>query len=165
MDLPLNSLVCVPVTETNPAKFPAAIHEAEQTADAIELRLDYLPAEALPQLIAELRSRIAQIGKPLIFTFRPRQQGGKRDLSLQDRHNFWRGLPPEIINAIAFADFELDLVESFASEQPPVPWSKVICSWHNFDETPEDLIERFERMARTPAAVVKIATQANRIGR
>jgi 3-dehydroquinate dehydratase/shikimate dehydrogenase len=158
------SLICVPITETNVETFLATIREAEQTADTIELRLDYLPAEALPQLIAELRSRIAQISKPLIFTFRPREQGGKRDLTLQDRHDFWRNLPPEIINAIAFADFELDLVESFVGEQPPIPWSKVICSWHDFDETPDDLIERFERMARTPAAVVKIATQANRIG-
>src|SRR5574341_2698871 len=158
------SLICVPITEANVEAFLATIREAEQTADAIELRLDYLPAEALPQLIAELRSRIVQISKPLIATFRPHEQGGKRDLSLQDRRNFWRNLPPEIINSIAFADFELDLVESFASERPPIPWSKVICSWHNFDETPDDLIERFERMARTPAAVVKIAAQANRIG-
>ncbi len=160
----ISSLICVPITETNVEAFLATTGEAEQTADAIELRLDYLPAEALPQLIAELRSRIAQISKPLIFTFRLREQGGKRDLTLQDRLNFWRSLPPEITSAIAFADFELDLVESFAGEQPPIPWSKIICSWHNFAETPDDLIERFERMARTPAAVVKIATQANRIG-
>ncbi len=158
------SLVCVPITETDAEAFLATLDEAVHTADAIELRLDYLPAEALPQLIAELNSRITQITKPLIVTFRPREQGGKRDLTLQDRRNFWRSLPPEITSAIAFADFELDLVESFSGEQPPIPWSKVICSWHNFDETPNDLIERFERMARTPAAVVKIATQANRIG-
>jgi 3-dehydroquinate dehydratase/shikimate dehydrogenase len=161
---PAFPFICVPITETNAEAFLAATDEAAQIADAIELRLDYLSAEALPQLIVELRSRIERISKPLIFTFRPREQGGKRDLSLQDRHNFWRSLPPEITSAFAFADFELDLVESLAGDQPPVPWSKVICSWHNFDETPNDLMERFERMARTPAAVVKIATQANRIG-
>ena len=161
---PISSLICVPITETNAEAFLATTGEAEQVADAIELRLDYLPAGALPQFIAELRARIAHISKPLILTFRSGEQGGKRNLSLQDRHDFWRSLPPEIINAISFADFELDLVESFSGEQPPIPWSKIICSWHNFDETPDDLIERFERMARTPAAVVKIATQANRIG-
>ncbi len=159
-----SSPVCVPITETNTDAFLTALDEAKQIADAIELRLDYLPAESLPQVIAELNSRIAHISKPLIFTFRPREQGGKRDLTLQDRHIFWRSLPPEVTGAIAFADFELDLVESFAGEQPPIPWSKIICSWHNFDETPNDLTERFERMARTPAAVVKIATQANRVG-
>jgi 3-dehydroquinate dehydratase/shikimate dehydrogenase len=135
------SLICVPITENSDDAFFASLHEAEQTADAIELRLDYLSAVSLPRVIAELRSRIRQITKPLIFTFRPGGQGGKRDLS-----------------------FEIDLVESFADSPPPISWSKVICSWHNFDETPPNLIEQFERIERTPAAVVKIATQANLIG-
>jgi 3-dehydroquinate dehydratase / shikimate dehydrogenase len=160
----MNSIICAPITETNANTFLTTIHEAEQIADAIELRLDYLPAESLPQLIVGLSSCIARIGKPLIFTFRPREQGGKRDLSLQDRRDFWLGLPPEIVNSIAFADFEFDLVESFANERPPAPWEKVICSWHNFAETPHDLIARYELMAGAPAAVVKIVTQANRIG-
>jgi 3-dehydroquinate dehydratase/shikimate dehydrogenase len=161
--LPASSLICAPIIQTNAEAFLAMIREAERTADAIELRLDYLHAESLSQSLAELRLRIVQINKPLILTFRPREQGGKRDLTLQDRRNFWRGLPPEIVNSIAFADFELDLVESFAGEQP-VPWSKVICSWHDFAETPYDLIARYEQMAITPAAVIKIATQANRLG-
>ena len=97
MNLPSTySFICAPITETHVAAFLASIQEAEQVADAIELRFDYLPVESLPQLIVELASHIARISKPLIFTFRPREQGGKRDLSLQDRRDFWRGLPPEI---------------------------------------------------------------------
>jgi len=160
----LNPIICAPITETDARAFLAMIREAERSADAIELRLDYLPSESLPQLIVELSSRVARVSKPLISTFRPREQGGKRDLSLQDRRDFWRGLPPEFVSSIAYADFELDLVESFSAEGPPVPWEKVICSWHDFEETPHDLIARYERMADTPASVVKIATQANRIG-
>src|SRR6266511_1718169 len=159
----ISSLICAPITEVGPDSFLATIHEAERIADAIELRFDYLPAESLPQLIVDLSSSIARVSKPLIFTFRPREQGGKRDLSLQDRRDFWRGLPPEIVNSIAYADFEFDLVESFANELPPAPWEKVICSWHECAETPHDLIARYDQMASTPAAVVKIATQANRI--
>jgi 3-dehydroquinate dehydratase / shikimate dehydrogenase len=164
MNLPsTHSFICAPVTETHDAAFLASIQEAERIADAIELRFDYLPAESLPQLIVDLSSSIARVSKLLIFTFRPREQGGKRDLSLQDRRDFWRGLPPEIGASIAYADFEFDLIQSFADERPPVPWEKVICSWHDFAETPHDLIARYDRMAGTPAAVVKIATQANRI--
>jgi len=159
----MNSSICAPITETNADTFLTTIREAERIADAIELRLDYLPAESLPQLIVGLSSCIARIGKPLIFTFRPREQGGKRDLGLQDRRDFWRGLPPEIVNSIAYADFEFDLVESFTNEQPPAPWEKVICSWHDFAETPHDLIARYDRMASSPAAVVKIVTQANSV--
>jgi 3-dehydroquinate dehydratase/shikimate dehydrogenase len=160
----ISSLICVPITENIPDAFLTAIQEAELIADAIELRLDYLSGKSRPQLILDLYSRIVRIDKTIIFTFRPCEQGGRSDLTLEDRRNFWRSLPTELVDAISFADFELDLVESFAAGQPPVPWEKVICSWHNFDETPEDLIERFDRMARTPAAVVKIATKANRIG-
>src|SRR5262245_49402141 len=163
MLIELMRLICAPIIEVGPDSFLAAIHEAERVADAIELRFDYLPAESLPQLIVDLSSLIARVSKPLIFTFRPREQGGKRDLTLQDRRDFWRGLPPEITRSIAYADFEVDLVESFADEPPPAPWEKVICSWHDFAETPDDLIARYDRMASSPAAVVKIVTQANRI--
>jgi len=156
-------LICAPITNSGADAFLAAIYNAERSADAVELRFDYLPAESLQQALTGLRSGAGRIGKPLILTFRPREQGGDRELTLRDRRDFWRGLPPEIGAAIAFADFELDLVESFAGEQPPVPWSKVICSWHDFAETPYDLIARYERMAGAPAAVVKIATQANSI--
>jgi len=161
--LELSHLICAPITETRVEAFLISIRGAERIADAIELRFDYLPAESLPQLIAELSSQVAHVSKPLILTFRPREQGGKRNLSLQDRRDFWRGLPREIVNSIAYADFEFDLAESFANERPPMPWEKVICSWHDFTETPHDLIARYELMAVTPAAVVKIATQANRI--
>jgi len=158
-------LICTPITETETHNFLAAIAEAGATADAIELRFDYLSAESLSRVISELRTRqICKITKPLIVTFRPREQGGRRDLTLDERHRFWRSLPAEIVEAMAFADFELDLVESLGDSTPPVPWNKVICSWHNFDETPQRLIEQYDRMARTPAAVVKIATQAKRIG-
>ncbi|MCI0525372.1 MAG: shikimate dehydrogenase [Acidobacteria bacterium] len=156
-------MICVPITEADVNGFLATIHEADKIADAIELRLDYLPAKSLPRLIVELASSVERISKPLIFTFRPREQGGKRDLTLRDRRDFWRGLSPEIIKSIRFADFEFDLVESFVGEQPPIPWEKIICSWHDFAETPDDLIARYDSMAIAPAAVVKIATQANRI--
>src|SRR5262245_59934016 len=55
-----SSLICVPITEPDADSFVATIHEAEHVADAIELRLDYLPAESLPQLIVELNSHVAR---------------------------------------------------------------------------------------------------------
>ncbi len=157
----MNSFICAPITETQPEAFLAAIAEAAQSADVIELRMDYLDAEGRSIVL----NRLAELadGKRLLLTFRPREQGGQRDLSLKDRQEFWRNLPPAIASAITFADFEFDLVESFADGQPPVPWRKVICSWHDFDETPHDLIARYDLMANTPAVIVKIATMANRI--
>lgn len=154
------SYICVPITEANSEAFLVAIEAAAESADVIELRLDYLDGEHRAEVLNQLPE--AAKGKNLLLTFRPREQGGQQDLSLWDRQNFWRTLPPEIISAIRFADFEFDLVESLG-ESSPIPWEKVICSWHNFEETPDGLIARYEQMAVTPAAVVKIATMANRI--
>jgi 3-dehydroquinate dehydratase / shikimate dehydrogenase len=156
-------LICIPITETDPVNFLSTIREAESVSDAIELRLDYLNEEGLSHTLNQLRQDKRRISKPLILTFRPNEQGGKRILTLEERQNFWRMLPGEIIEAIAFADFEIDLTESFASNSP-VPWNKVICSWHSFEDTPENLLEIYQRLDRTKAAVNKIATQANRIG-
>jgi 3-dehydroquinate dehydratase/shikimate dehydrogenase len=62
---------------------------------------------------------------------------------------------------IDYADIELDMVERLAQTKFQIPWHKIICSQHNFDETPANLNEIYERIARTPAAIVKIATKAN----
>jgi len=155
-----NSYICAPIIETKPEAFLTAIEAAAQSADVIELRMDYLDEENRAVVLSQL-PEVGE-GKKLLLTFRPREQGGQRDLSLEARQSFWRGLPPEVTAAIRFADFEFDLVESFG-ENPPVPWDRVICSWHHFEETPEGLTERYDRMASTHAAVVKIATMANRI--
>lgn len=154
--------ICVPITETHPENFLEAIADAAPVADLVELRMDYLDAAGCAVVLRHLPA-LAD-GKSFLLTFRPREQGGRRDLSLQDRRNFWRALSPKVVSAIQFADFEFDLVESFSGEPPPVPWEKVICSWHNFEETPADLIARYDQMATAPASVVKIATMANRIG-
>ena len=159
-----DKLICIPITETSPDAFFAAIVEASQLADIVELRLDYLTAEDCATVIARLPAFISETGcKNLLLTFRPREQGGHRDLSLLDRQNFWRSLSQQIVEAIRFVDFEFDLVESLGGISP-VPWGKVICSWHNFENTPDDLLVRYDRMAATPSAVVKIATKANLIG-
>lgn len=163
MDVNLpTKLVCAPVTETRFDDFVKAAQNAAQIADAVELRLDYLaddPARSIQKL---LRPNLKILGqKPLILTYRPREQGGQKDLSFDDRVNFWRTF--EGWGSIAFADLELDLVEYLARTDAPIPWGQVICSWHNFAETPDGLLELYERMASTRAAIVKIATQAERI--
>ena len=157
----MQPLICVPITETKAETFLKAMTEAVQVADIIELRLDYLRDDELAKLLLALPDFDAV--KPLLFTFRPREQGGMRDLTLAGRLSFWRNLSNEIKALIAFADFELDLVEHLAMQTSPLPWEQIICSNHNFDETRANLHEIYERIARTPAAVVKIATKANRI--
>ncbi len=157
----MNKLLCVPITEISADSFLSAIDEAANIADIIELRLDYLPDPELAKVLAALPTQ--KLTKSLLFTFRPREQGGRRELPLATRLNFWRSLQSEILNLISFADFELDLVEHLADKIPPISWDKIICSNHNFDETPANIGETYDRIARTPAAIIKIATKVNSI--
>ena len=164
----MNQYVCVPITESRATDFMAALREADQVAEAIELRLDYLEATELPLLLDGLAREGGTLTAALVLTFRPSEQGGRREVTLAERREFWRGLAPSIRERATLVDFEFDLVESLVAEPlsdgPPVAWTKVICSWHDFGGMPGDLIARYERMAATPAAVVKIAAQANAIG-
>jgi 3-dehydroquinate dehydratase type I len=96
----------------------------------------------------------------LIFTLRPREQGGQRDLSLDERKAFWRSIPAELIGGSDFADLEIDVVEKYVLEGSPIPWQRVICSYHDFEGTPTDLNRIFDRLSRTPAHIIKVATLA-----
>ncbi len=157
----MQPLICVPITETKTLDFVRAIEEAEKTADIIELRLDYLMDKHPTYLLKILDTRQNQFRKPFILTYRPREQGGQLDITFNDRLRFWR--KSAAWDLVAFADIELDMVEQLAQTKFSIPWHKVICSHHNFDETPANLHEIYDRIARTPAAIVKIATKANRI--
>jgi 3-dehydroquinate dehydratase/shikimate dehydrogenase len=155
--------ICVPITERRADAFLAAITEAAELADAIELRLDYLDEDDLSAVMERLPRQLAALAKPAILTFRPREQGGQRDVDICDRIEFWRNLPPDLLHRMAFADLELDLVEALKPVQSPVPWQKVICSYHNLETTPDDIAAISDRIAATPAAVVKVATVARTI--
>ena len=159
----VRSYVCVPITEGEGERCIAAIREAEREADAIEVRLDYLAEGELPGVLAWLGAHGAGVEAALVLTFRPGEQGGRREVTLAERQAFWRGVGVEVLAAATWVDLEWDLVESWAGGGCPVAWEKVICSWHDFAGTPVDLNERYDRMAATPAAVVKLATMVERV--
>jgi 3-dehydroquinate dehydratase/shikimate dehydrogenase len=156
-------MICVPVTQAGAEQFLAAIGRAAVEADAIELRFDLLDEGELGRVLDELPGVIEGLDAKIIFTFRPGEQGGGRDLTLTERRRFWAELSPELRARLDYADFEFDLVESYAGEIPPVAWERVICSEHDFLHTPQDLGAIYDRLSATPARVVKIATMAERI--
>ena len=153
-------MICVPITDAQAREFLASLDEAEQVADCVEARLDFLDDDQLGDVMAALQTRPSI--KPLILTYRPLEQGGRKDLSLAMRQEFWRSIDRGLKDRMGYADLELDLVESFEGNGP-IPWEKVICSYHDFDRTPENLDDVFDRVLRTPARVAKLATQVKRV--
>jgi 3-dehydroquinate dehydratase / shikimate dehydrogenase len=124
-----------------------ACERAVELADWIELRLDCLE---------EIPDNFKEITRPLILTFRPSEQGGHRELTKAERQRFWSSNAPH--GETIWWDVEGDLVHDLAPD-----WSRVIVSHHDFSSVPTDLEQIYERLAQTPAAVIKIAVQANDI--
>ena len=139
--------ICVSVCEKDLDALHQTCERAVEWADLIELRLDCL--EEIPGKFPELTG-------PVILTFRPSEQGGHRELTSEARKRFWSSIAPRA--EAVWWDIEGDLVHDLAPD-----WSRVIVSHHDFSGVPNDLEQIYEQLARTPAAVLKIAVQANDI--
>jgi len=129
----------------------SSCERATEWADLIELRLDCL--KDLPEDAARVLNNFS---RPVILTFRPTEQGGHRDSTRAERQAFWTTLAPQIESD--WWDVEGDLAATLSINS-----SRIIVSHHDFSGVPEDLEQIYERLASTPAAVVKIAVQANDI--
>jgi 3-dehydroquinate dehydratase/shikimate dehydrogenase len=152
--------VCIPIHESTISALRLAAEDACRVADIIELRVDALNHDELRD--ADLSDLIRNLPRPVILTFRPSDQGGYRELNLSERLKFWsrhRQSPA------AFFDLEKDLVSELVThdlDQQP-DWTRVICSYHDFNGIPSDLNELYDQLAFTPARILKIAIKANDI--
>ena len=161
--------VCVPVCVRRADELRPSLERAAEVGDIVELRLDCLEASELDAARAQLGALLNTAGRPFIITYRPQEQGGGVRLSLAERAAFWRDAPQWLRGASAlgraFVDVELDLLESPHAESLGALFENftVICSHHDFQETPADLERIYERTARTRAGISKLATRANSI--
>ena len=119
-------------------------------ADAFEWRLDYLTHIDLKEL-ADLRSVIS---KPVIFTLRRKEEGGKYTGSEEQRLQEIQRL---CLLSPDFFDLEWDLPSEFIAEI--CQKTKVIGSYHNFIKTP-DLEKIYAQMQNQHFQQIKIATFA-----
>lgn len=123
-------------------------------AECIELRLDYLTElnlEAITHLLHQCPLRV-------IFTLRKPSQGGfyekEEPQRLQDLLNLCK-LNPD------YLDLEYDIADFFLqSIRLHYPDIKLICSYHNFKETPADLLALFEILKNPCFYAYKIVTHA-----
>lgn len=163
MDSPHKPRICISICESTVAALENAIAAAAKLCDLIEVRLDCLDPVELKRESLAITKALQDSGAESILTFRPCEQGGRRELDYAARYIFWvsRVSPA----SAGLCDIELDVAEGFNSSQSPplgpVDWSRIICSHHDFVGVPADLKQIYRRMARTPARVLKIAVQAD----
>ncbi len=149
-----NGKICVSVCAETADKLFEQIERAEELADVIELRFDCLRKNEIENAIRNL----PKIDKPYLATFRPKEQGGKRELSLGERLKFWEPLLLANKDKIFWTDFEFDM--SFVVNPQK---TLTIASSHDFSGASENLSATYEVFSITNADVLKTAVQANDI--
>ncbi|HGQ5745915.1 TPA: type I 3-dehydroquinate dehydratase [Streptococcus pneumoniae] len=124
-------------------------------ADIIEWRADYLPKEAILQVAPAIFEKFA--GRELVFTLRTRSEGGEIDLS-----------PEEYIHLIKevaqfyqpdYIDFEYYSYKDVLEEMLDFP--DLVLSYHNFQETPENMMEILSELTILNPKLVKVAVMAH----
>ncbi|HWP41672.1 MAG TPA: shikimate dehydrogenase [Blastocatellia bacterium] len=152
-----SSRICAVVAERTTEAARDAVKRAAASADLIELRLDYLRDFDFsdPQ---KLRALLDEKPLPVIITCRAASEGG--DQVIDDEMRL-RLLVEGARRMADYCDVEAAFYDRAARLSPDI--SRLIVSYHNFDETPAALESIYESVCRLPAAVYKIATRARSV--
>jgi len=124
-------------------------------ADGIELRLDYLESLDLEQ-VKKIRN---DFDIPMIFTLRKQSQGGQYN---KDESQRLEDIEALLSLSPDYFDLEYDVSIDFIEYiHNKFPKTKLICSYHNFEQTPSDLLKCLLEMPNKYFTHYKIATKAN----
>lgn len=143
------------ISEKNSHDVIQKIKDVSVSCDIVEVGFDkFLSIDA-----ADVRVMRDKIKQPVIFTLRPKHQGGQfgevEDKRLSVLMQLGLANPDYI-------DFEYtiseDFIEEFHSTYPAV---KIIRSYHDFERTPQELTAILAQMIHRNCAVYKIVTMAN----
>ncbi len=148
-------MICIPIIADNVDDAIKDMTEASRVADVVELRLDYMKNPNLNRLL-ENRN------KPVIVTYRPFREGGKYEGNEEDRIAV---LKLAIRLGTDFVDIEHDTIQNIGKESAYISRNKtkIIVSYHNFRETPDNLLDVYKKLSLTGTDIVKIVTYANDI--
>lgn len=143
--------IVVPIMPTNLEEAEALDRSRLADADIIEWRADYLPKEDILAVAPAVFEKC--VGKEVIFTLRTTAEGGQ--IALTDEEYV------TIIKEIAaiyqpdYIDFEYYSHQAVFEQMLEFP--NLVLSYHNFQETPENLMEILSELTSLSPAVVKIA--------
>ena len=124
-------------------------------ADIIEWRADFLPKEAILQVAPAIFEKFA--GRELLFTLRTRAEGGEIDLSSEEY--------VQIIKDVAqlyqpeYLDFEYFGHKDVFEQMLDFP--NLVLSYHNFQETPDNMMEILSELTSLTPKVVKVSVMAH----
>ena len=148
LDTPTPALraIAVALNEPTTARARAALQQAAESADIVELRLDLMDEFDLPRLLHDRPC-------PVVVTCRAAREGGHWQGSEEARLDVLRHA---IDLGAEYVDVEADAIHSIAERGQ----SRTIASSHDFARMPDDLLGLWQRLAATGADVVKVVGMA-----
>jgi len=152
-----NGKICVSVCAETPGEFIENIYRVAEIADIVEMRFDCLEKDELQNTLLKVKN--LEISKSLLATFRPKEQGGKRELTFTERVKFWESFFSNNNLKNFYVDFEFDLQSIFNLKS-----TKSIFSFHDFAGVPENLLGNYDIFKNIiDADILKIAVQTDDI--
>ena len=124
-------------------------------ADIIEWRADFLAKDEVLTVAPAIFEKFA--GRELLFTLRSRGEGGEIDLSDYE----YVALIKEVANFYSpdYVDFEYYSHKDKFEEMLEFP--NLVLSYHNFEETPENMMEILSELTSLAPKVVKVSVMAH----
>ena len=124
-------------------------------ADIIEWPADFLPKDEILQVAPAIFEKFA--GRELLFTLRTRAEGGEIDLSAQEYVQVIKDVTQ--LYQPEYVDFEYFGNKDVFDQMLDFP--NLVLSYHNFQETPENMMEILSELTSLNPKVVKVSVMAH----
>ena len=146
---------CVSIAETSPKKIRIKLKEALKKSDYVEVRLDFLKKEQVPNTLEIIKKDLNKI----VCTLRPKTEGGKFEGSEKERIS--------IIKLISeYNPYLLDIEYNTLKKNKELlkylksTKTKLLVSWHDFKKTPKttELQNKIKQMSKFSSNVKIVST-------
>jgi len=147
---------CVSIAETTPKKLQQTLRIALKKSDYVELRLDFLKAEQIPQVLEIVKKDL----KKIVCTLRPKTEGGKFAGNEKERISILK-LIAEYNPFLLDIEFNTLKKNKDLTKYLKMTKTKLMISWHDFKKTPSlaELKNKLNQMSKF-SSNVKIVTTA-----
>ncbi|MFH2105353.1 MAG: type I 3-dehydroquinate dehydratase [Parcubacteria group bacterium] len=146
--------ICTVVTGETLAEFRQNLQDIQRVSDFVELRVDYINGFK-PEDVAAIKEKTT---KRAIFTCRHQDEGGKFTGSEKERLAI---IAEAAVAGFDHIDIELSAIDNLDRSRVS-EGTKIICSYHDFDKTPnyKELTGIVDQMRAKQVDVIKIVTTA-----
>ena len=147
--------IVVPIMPTSLEEAQALELSRFEGADIIEWRADFLDKHSILTVAPAIFEKFA--GFEIVFTIRTTREGGKIELTDGEYVTLIKDVAA--IYSPDYIDFEYFSYKDVFDQMLDFP--NLVLSYHNFQETPENLMEILSELTSLNPKVVKIAVMAN----